>query len=136
MSPTKTKSKTTKATRSAAAKKATTTRRRTASQPQSAKPNPDPGPMPTNESLNPDATKGTLKLKHPFRAGEEVAFWPASLVSARQLKGEEPMRTPFASATVLEDGTIDATGLGKGSWVIGGPAGYPIEERFHKVTVK
>lgn len=98
--------------------------------------NPDPGAMPTAEHLNPDSTKPELKVKHNFQPGDEIAFWPFSLVNKAQLEGREPFRTPVASCTVQEDGTINTEGMGKGKWVMGGPAGYALEDRYLTVTIK
>lgn len=137
---TKSKSRTSK--RSASAKRSTAKARttsRTATRkagPTTVKPNPNPGAMPQSEQLNRDSTKPKLAVKHNFQPGEEIALWPASHVTKRMLKGEEEFRTAVASRTVREDGSINTEGLGKGKWVLGGPAGYSLKDRYIEVTVK
>lgn len=129
---TKSKSRTAKRSASRTAK-----RTATPTQTEKVKPNPDPGAMPQSEHLNPDSTKPVLKgVKHRFQPGEEIAFWPATHITKRMLKAEEPFPTAVASRTVREDGSLHTEGLGKGKWVLGGPAGYGLKERYLEVTVK
>lgn len=57
---------------------------------------------------------------HRFEAGSEVRIFPRSMVGVEKSMGREPIPSPTATAKVADDGTLQVSGLGPGTWTAAG----------------
>jgi hypothetical protein len=60
---------------------------------------------------------------HPFAPGTEVGLHPTSAVSWERENGRAPFPEPIYIAIVADDGTLEVSGLGRGSWCAAGLVG-------------
>jgi hypothetical protein len=77
------------------------------------------------------ATKAKARTKQaavtvpnsPFTPGTKVGFHRPQSVEVERRADREPFRSPVKTATVKSNGTLEVSGLDKGSWCAAAPVG-------------